>query len=41
MKVEDEQADQLHRETLECVKKKSLITVYRCSDDPNSRYIDL
>ena len=31
-KVDEEQAEQLLREILECVKKKNLITVYRCSD---------
>ena len=31
-KVDEEQAEQLLLEILECVKKKNLITVYRCSD---------
>jgi transient receptor potential cation channel subfamily M protein 3 len=30
--VDEEQAEQLLLEILECVKKKNLITVYRCSD---------
>jgi transient receptor potential cation channel subfamily M protein 3 len=31
-KVDEEQAEQLLREIIECVKKKNLITVYRCSE---------